>query len=674
MILNKIKISAFALLMSGAMYAQQTQQLVFVAGDDPATPEIFIQKGTTAYMYIQGGISAVNTTESPSGGLESNIVGGTYTGAGTGNVVVNGGLFINANSGTPGHVRNATNSKFVFDYTDPVATPSGAELNGAPMPVLLGSNQITATWGGTVHMMIGTQLFSGNPNASSDIRFFNLSLEDNASKNVEERGHIATDNNDFVDIEIGANASGSNLTGTLFLNGSVLNTRDNLALVLNPQADDVLATAPGNSIVRLAGGSGAAGTSAPLGMSLTSQNSTAASQGYVTSTNSTRGRLGRVTTSGNYLFPVADETGFYRPTGIIGASSGTYYSRVQQTAGTVLGSATPTAILKAFYNVVNTNPSSLGGEYRLYATLNDINNNDISIGSPPCTSTEVFNTAAPNFGTAQSETIADTWGFQQGAISAPAGTADLSYTTSVSYPTTPLPGPGGCATLIGLRVAFKARPAAASATDIEESYVVATKPWVSADACFNSTLIPCANPLPVELLTFDGLMKDKHDELIWKTASEVNVSHFELEYSRDGANFTKIGHTMANNSPSDYKGYNYNPIIGNNYYRLKMVDNDNSFKYSNIVVLQRKISKIQITGLIPNPTTDVVQVNVVSPTDGKMLIHLFDTNGKEIMTKEHEVSEGKATVQLDLRSYAFGMYLLQVQLNGQTSSAKVIKE
>lgn len=672
-----ITIAIFPLLIK----AQQTQQVVFVAGDDPATPEIYIQDGQTAYMYIQGGISAVNTL-SPI--VESNIVSGTFTGTGTGNIVVDGGLFINTNAGIPGDVRNATNAPFVFSY-DKSTIPSGAELTGTPMPSVLGTasgnttNATLATWGGTVHMMSGQQRFAGkDAQPFSDMVFYNLSLEGDAIKTIIGSVSSTTnDNLDLGDVETGVGGTGAALNkGTLFLNGSILATQDNLVWARNSTSDDASATVQGSAIARVASGSGGAGASNAWGMSLTSQNALATTKGYVTSTNSTRGRLGRTTTSGEYLFPVADESGFYRPTGIIGAGAGTYFSRVQQTSGTALGSATPSSILEAFYNVVNTSPAALSGEYRLYATLDDINNNDVSAGSPPCTSTDVFTTAAPNMGTAQSEAVANTWGFQQGTISAPAGSADLSYTTSVSYPTTPLPGAGsGCSTLSGPRVAFKARPTAGSATDVEESYVVATKPWIVGDLCFNSTLVPCANPLPVELISFTGNIEGANDHLYWNTAVEQNIESYELQYSTDAISFKSLGSKRAlNANANNYDMVNTKPVIGRNYYRLQINETGTTVKYSNIVVLDRRSKKIQIASVNPNPSNGNITVGIASPIDNVAVVTLFDLNGKQIFSESHNLVEGYNQFQLNLSSLASSMDMLQVESNNQISSAKIVKE
>ena len=291
---TKIAIGLMSVLSFGVR-AQQAQQVVFVAGDDATTPEIYIQSGATAFMYIQGGISAVNTA-SPAG--ESNIAAGTFTGTGTGNVIVDGGLFVNANGATPGDVRNATNAQFIFGY-DKATKPAGSELTGT-LPTVTGTPSGTVTvaqlaaWGGTVHLMSGAQNLAGKTaQTASDMVFYNLSLEGDATKTIiGAAASTNNDNTDLGDVEIGVGGSGASLNlGTLFLNGSVLATQDNLAWVRNPTNEATAAgTASGAAITRVAAASGGAGASNTLGMSLTSQNSAAATKGFVTSTNSTRGR------------------------------------------------------------------------------------------------------------------------------------------------------------------------------------------------------------------------------------------------------------------------------------------------------------------------------------------------------------------------------------------------
>jgi len=112
-------------------------------------------------------------------------------------------------------------------------------------------------------------------------------------------------------------------------------------------------------------------------------------------------------------------------------------------------------------------------------------------------------------------------------------------------------------------------------------------------------IAPCA-PLPVQLVNFDGTNQGKYNNLNWKTFSEINNSHFEIERSVDAVDWFYAGTVLGNGNSLIEKNYEYNDyeftkdVI--NYYRLKQVDYDGKYDYSNIISLsnidKRKFIKI----------------------------------------------------------------------------------
>lgn len=95
-------------------------------------------------------------------------------------------------------------------------------------------------------------------------------------------------------------------------------------------------------------------------------------------------------------------------------------------------------------------------------------------------------------------------------------------------------------------------------------------------------------PLPVELAYFAGMWKDQNINLFWRTASEQNNKGFEVQKSKDGNTFEKIGFTKGNGTTVDVTNYNFidrSPSNGINYYRLKQIDFDGKFEYSKIIAV-----------------------------------------------------------------------------------------
>ncbi|MGB1217832.1 MAG: hypothetical protein ACPG5P_08135, partial [Saprospiraceae bacterium] len=112
------------------------------------------------------------------------------------------------------------------------------------------------------------------------------------------------------------------------------------------------------------------------------------------------------------------------------------------------------------------------------------------------------------------------------------------------------------------------------------------------------------SPLPVELLSFTGeYLERKGNQLDWITVTEENTSHFDVERSTDGINFEFMGKVEAAGNSSERLTYDFldtKPMNGVNYYRLRIVDLDQTFEYSNVISL-KSIQGLDIT-MSPNPT------------------------------------------------------------------------
>ncbi|MFT3885791.1 MAG: hypothetical protein QM724_10270 [Flavobacteriales bacterium] len=131
----------------------------------------------------------------------------------------------------------------------------------------------------------------------------------------------------------------------------------------------------------------------------------------------------------------------------------------------------------------------------------------------------------------------------------------------------------------------------------------------------NNSLFGCETlVLPVELLFLQAEPRTHAVDLSWATTSERNSSHFVVERSRDARDFAPIGEVNAAGDSQqriDYFFADAAPAKGINYYRLKQVDRDGSFHYSNVISAFFGDAPAQPL-LIPNPATDEVD-----PPDGR---------------------------------------------------------
>lgn len=125
--------------------------------------------------------------------------------------------------------------------------------------------------------------------------------------------------------------------------------------------------------------------------------------------------------------------------------------------------------------------------------------------------------------------------------------------------------------------------------------------------------------LPVQLSSFKAVVQDNKIKLLWATGMELNNNHFEIERSTDGQNFIGIGFVAAKGSgdrSSEYLFTDTNPAGGTNYYRLKQVDMDNHFEYSNVIPV--KAGSCNWISIFPNPVKG--KLIIQSSSDGNAML------------------------------------------------------
>lgn len=177
--------------------------------------------------------------------------------------------------------------------------------------------------------------------------------------------------------------------------------------------------------------------------------------------------------------------------------------------------------------------------------------------------------------------------------------------------------------------------------------------------------------LPIQLLSFAAKPTDKNVTLNWQTANAINFSHFELEYSSDGSNFIKLANIYSNSSNA-YTYIHSNPST-NNYYRLKMVDNDGTFNYSATehVALAKKSLFISV---YPNPIADNSVVAITAAKASKATIMVTDMTGKVISKQNKDLITGINKFSLNSMIFISGYYQITVATDDTKQTIKVVKQ
>jgi hypothetical protein len=192
-------------------------------------------------------------------------------------------------------------------------------------------------------------------------------------------------------------------------------------------------------------------------------------------------------------------------------------------------------------------------------------------------------------------------------------------------------------------------------------------------AFFSKSTLPLT-PLPIALLDFYAKKRDENQALLsWSTTTEYNSSHFEVETSTNGQNWSKIGEVKAQGVSYDLTNYQLvhtNPALGINYYRLNLVDIDGSGEYSNIqsVHFENSISTLAKVTVFPNPSNGILNISSLNKSFGYTLT---DLQGK-ILYSFNNKSENN-NIELDLSKYENGVYFIKVNsLNGDAKTFKIV--
>ena len=179
--------------------------------------------------------------------------------------------------------------------------------------------------------------------------------------------------------------------------------------------------------------------------------------------------------------------------------------------------------------------------------------------------------------------------------------------------------------------------------------------------------------LPVNLTNFQGRLNNNEIFLDWSTASEHNSKYFDIEKSTDGVHFYLIGSQAAAGNSGSPKNYNVidRQVSEFNYYRLKMVDIDDHFMYSQTILLKDPGAH-QNVWVLTNPFQTSIKVRFAK-TPHKIQCDLISLSGEKFYQNEFE-STGEIVLDVAKTDMATGVYFLGVNLDGQLFIRKLIKK
>gem|GEM_PF-4480282 len=203
-----------------------------------------------------------------------------------------------------------------------------------------------------------------------------------------------------------------------------------------------------------------------------------------------------------------------------------------------------------------------------------------------------------------------------------------------------------------------------------------TSEVVSASRTLNVPNGPCV--LPVTLLQFSGIRRERVAQLTWVTTQEVNFREFVVERSFDGRTYTAIGTVAALGRERNTYTYN-DPIAGiahsRLYYRLRQVDHDDRYSYSRVVLLQAEGSSVPFISGLANPLRhgQDLRIQLTAPAAGVALIRLLDATGREVYRNQVSLMTGVNSLSLPaLPALQGGVYLLSAEKDGQRETRRIL--
>ncbi len=185
---------------------------------------------------------------------------------------------------------------------------------------------------------------------------------------------------------------------------------------------------------------------------------------------------------------------------------------------------------------------------------------------------------------------------------------------------------------------------------------------------FSGFFISNADPLPLKLISFTAKTVEKTTQLEWLTAEEVNTSHFEIHRSADARHWETLPEQPAamGSGGHRYHAIDGTPVAGLNYYRLKMIDMDGSFAFSQIAVAEhRNAARMRV---YPNPASTVLAIESADQLTGNAAL----LNAQGTVVVRGKLVNGKA--ELPVGDLPKGIYLMRVQGVGSIQTQKVAVE
>lgn len=205
--------------------------------------------------------------------------------------------------------------------------------------------------------------------------------------------------------------------------------------------------------------------------------------------------------------------------------------------------------------------------------------------------------------------------------------------------------------------------------------------YTSTNYLTSSYFTSSANTLPVEWISFHASLQENLEVLLtWATAAEFNNDKFEVEYSADGLTFIKIGEVPGKLNSLQLNHYRFTSPVhhlsGIAYFRLKQVDIDGTFDYSEVRTIELPLSiKQSSIEMYPNPFAGQMTLTINNLKGAFVFVQLQNLNGQTIVYDKKYLPDAQTVLHFDWNNLVNGVYFLTIRQedSGECIHHKLIK-
>lgn len=206
-----------------------------------------------------------------------------------------------------------------------------------------------------------------------------------------------------------------------------------------------------------------------------------------------------------------------------------------------------------------------------------------------------------------------------------------------------------------------------------------TSPIVNGSGTVSGTITVCGVLLPVTYTEIKAMQTDTKIVVNWATQNEKNAAYFVIEKSVDGIIYNAVAEIKACGNCAEEK-YSYEdtkPVFGKNYYKIKQVDNDGTYTYTEIITCTYKGLKELRKDIFPNPATgEIVTLNLITPEEENDNIYLsvISGNGSEVYTESYTSPNHVYYVEINIheKQLSPGVYFISAIGNDVLFREKIV--